>query len=76
MQQWHHCSVSRALLGPYQREDDYFLGRIVAMDETWARSYEPNLKRQSNDGRSDGVRRLPNIWQKVINKGADYNEGT
>ncbi|KAJ4426651.1 hypothetical protein ANN_26449 [Periplaneta americana] len=25
-------------------------------------------------GRADGVRRLPNIWQKVINKGGDYIE--
>ena len=24
--------------------------------------------------RADGVRRLPNIWQKVINKGDDYIE--
>ena len=31
-----------------------FLGRIVAMDETWARSYEPNLKRQSNDWKHPG----------------------
>ena len=23
----------------------------------------------NKDGRADGVRRLPNIWQKVINKG-------
>ena len=27
-------------------------------------------------GRADGVRRLPNIWQRVINKGGDYTEGT
>ena len=33
----------------YQREGDNFLGLIVAMDETWARSYEPNLKRQPNE---------------------------
>ena len=26
--------------------------------------------------RADGVRRPPNIWQRVINKGSDYTEGT
>ncbi|KAJ4426711.1 hypothetical protein ANN_26509 [Periplaneta americana] len=38
----------------YQREGDDFLGRIVAMDETWTRSYEPNLKRQSNEWKHPG----------------------
>ena len=28
------------------------------------------------NGRTGGARRLPNIWQKVINKGGDYIEGT
>ncbi|KAJ4445497.1 hypothetical protein ANN_07305 [Periplaneta americana] len=44
----------RALLHRYQREGDYYLGRIVAMDETWTRSYEPNLKRQSNEWKHPG----------------------
>ena len=30
----------------------------------------------NKDGRADGVRRLPNIWQIVINKGGDYVEDT
>ena len=42
VQQWHHFAVAQALLDRYQREGDDFLGRIVAMDETWTRSYEPN----------------------------------
>ncbi|KAJ4431454.1 hypothetical protein ANN_20052 [Periplaneta americana] len=44
----------KALLHRYQRECDDFLGRIVAMDETWTRSYEPNLKRQSNEWKHPG----------------------
>jgi hypothetical protein len=32
--QWHH----------YQKEGDDFFERIVTLDETWARSYEPHLK--------------------------------
>ena len=30
----------------------------------------------NKDGRADGVGRLQNIWQKVINKKGDYIEGT
>ncbi|KAJ4445761.1 hypothetical protein ANN_12446 [Periplaneta americana] len=44
----------KALLHWYQREGDDFLGRIVAMDEAWTRSYEPNLKRQSNEWKHPG----------------------
>ena len=47
VQQWH--LYAQALLDRYQREGDDFLGRIVAMDESWARAYEPNLKCQSNE---------------------------
>ena len=34
-----------------------------------------SIRNMNKDGRADGVRRLPNIWQKVINKGSDYIEG-
>ena len=45
VQQWHRYAVAQALLDRYQREGNDFLERIVAIDETWARSYEQNLKR-------------------------------
>ena len=32
----------------YEREGEAFLRRIIAIDETWAKSYEPESKRQSN----------------------------
>ena len=35
-----------------------------------------SIRNINKDGRVDGLRRLPYIWQKVINKGADYIEGT
>ena len=37
-----------------KREEDDFLGRIIAMDEIWTRSYEPNFKRQSNEWNHPG----------------------
>ena len=54
MQQWHRYAVSQAFLDRYQREGNDFLGRIVAMDETWAYSYKPNLKRQSYEWKRPG----------------------
>ena len=54
VQQWHRYAVAQALLDRYQREGDDFHGRIVAMDETWARSYEPHLIRQSNEWKHPG----------------------
>ena len=54
MQQWHCYAVVQALLDQYQREGDYFLGRIIAMDEIWAYSYKPNLKCQSNEWKHSG----------------------
>ena len=35
-----------------------------------------SIQNINKNGRADGVRRLPNIWQKVINKWDDYIEGT
>ena len=35
-EQWHCFAAAEALLNRYQMEGDDFLGRIVAMDETWA----------------------------------------
>jgi hypothetical protein len=29
----------------------------------------------NRSGRADGVRRLPQIWQKVVHMGGDYIEG-
>ena len=47
------CSRT-GLAGLVPREGDDFLGRIVTMDETWARSYEPNLKPQSSEWKHSG----------------------
>ena len=57
----------------YGRDGDPFLRRIIALDETWAMSYEPLLKRQSNEWshhrspRKTLVRRIPtNVKVLVI----------
>ena len=35
-----------------------------------------SIRNINKDGHADGVRRLPNICQNVINKGSDYTVGT
>ena len=47
VQQWHRYAVAQALLDRYRGEGGDFLGLSwTFLDETWARLYEPNLKRQ------------------------------
>ena len=69
LQHWHGYGVAQALFDQYQREGDDFLGRIDAMDETWARSYEPNLKRQSNEWKHPSSPRPKKVrpTQRAIN---------
>ena len=42
-------TVAENLLERHKTEGENFLNRIVAIDETWIRSYEPELKRQSSE---------------------------
>ena len=45
-------SISQKHLKRHRIEKTDFIDRIVAADETWARSFEPELKRQSAQWRS------------------------
>jgi hypothetical protein len=53
-QKWHRHAVAGLHLERYHNEGDAFLQRIVAIGETWARAYEPELKRRSNEWRHQG----------------------
>ena len=47
-EQAEHClTVATQLLYRYDSERQDFLERIVAINETWIRSYEPEMRRQS-----------------------------
>ena len=48
MQKWLRYDAARNHLERYEREGEAFLCRIITLDETWAKSYEPQLKCQSN----------------------------
>lgn len=55
--------ISRHLLRRHQQDGD-FLDRIIAIDESWVRSYEPELKRQSAEWRHQGSPRPVKFRQK------------
>ncbi|PNF20127.1 hypothetical protein B7P43_G04749, partial [Cryptotermes secundus] len=61
VQQRQRYAIAQDLLDWYQREGDDFLGRIVTLDETWACSYEPHLKRQSNEWKQSNVKAMFNV---------------
>lgn len=41
--------ICTELLNRYSEEGEMMLNRVVAIDETWIRSFEPELKRQSSE---------------------------
>jgi histone-lysine N-methyltransferase SETMAR len=47
VQMLERLNSAKELLTRYEKEGESFLNRIVAIDETWMRSYEPELKSQS-----------------------------
>ncbi|KAG8232167.1 hypothetical protein J437_LFUL012239 [Ladona fulva] len=50
-------------LDRYEREGEAFLHRIITLDETWATSYEPKLKCQSNEWYCYGSPRKSKVHQ-------------
>ena len=41
--------IAQTHLNRHENEGDQFINRIVAIDETWLHSYEPELKSQSSE---------------------------
>ncbi|KFM72497.1 Transposable element Tcb1 transposase, partial [Stegodyphus mimosarum] len=76
MQKWLRYDAARTHLERYEREEDAFLSRIITLDETWARLYQPELKRQSNEWRHHGSPRRSKfpqtpamLWQRFQDDG-------
>lgn len=64
-QEAERVRISRELLQRHQQEKDVFLDRIVAIDETWVHSYEPEVyKRQSTEWHRQGSPRPIKFDQK------------
>jgi len=56
--------VAEEILRRYEAEGEQFLNRIVAMDETWIRDFEPQLKSQSCQWNHATSPRLKNVGAK------------
>lgn len=67
MQKFLRYEAARTHLERYEREGEPFLRRIITIDETWAKSYEPQLKRQSSEWRHHGSPRKTTVRQTATN---------
>ena len=73
-------NIARKLLKRYGEDGDEMLRRIIAIDETWIRSFEPELKRQSgewhtkNSPRPVKFRRSQNCTKMLMIFAYDFRE--
>ena len=67
MQKWLRYDAARNHLECYEREGEAFLRHIITLDETWAKSYEPQMKRQLNEWHHYGSPRKSKVRQKPSN---------
>lgn len=63
VQRWVRYAICSDHLARWQQDGDQFLSRIIAIDEFWARAYEPELKRQSAEWRHAGSPRRQKVRQ-------------
>ena len=67
IQKWQRYESARMHLECYKKKGDAFLHRIIALDEAWARAYEPEMKWQSNEWRHYGSPRKNRVRQNPSN---------
>ena len=53
-QKRQRCQSSEQPLECFRRDPNYFLSRLVTMDETWLYHYDPETKQQSMEWRHSG----------------------
>jgi len=51
IQKWQRYESTQMHLECYKKKGDAFLHHIIALDEAWARAYEPEMKWQPNEWR-------------------------
>ena len=59
----HRLEIATDLLSRFSEEGNKFLSRIVTIDETWVRSYEPELKSQASEWHAPNSRRPAKFWR-------------
>jgi ribosomal protein L5 len=59
--------IARQLLHRFREEENEFLQKVVAIDKTWIRDFEPKLKSQSSEWRGKGSLGLKKIQELETN---------
>ncbi|GFQ88132.1 mariner transposase [Trichonephila clavata] len=63
VQRWSRYAICSNHLASWQHGGDQFLSRIIAIDEFWDRTYEPELKHQSTEWQHAGSPRSQKVRQ-------------
>ena len=67
MQKWLRYDAVCNHLERYEREGEASLRRIITLDESWAKSYKPQMKRQSNEWHHHGSPRKSKVRKNPSN---------
>ena len=73
LRHWQWKILEYPVYSPDMNPCNYNLFAKVKKPRKWPST---TLLVLDKDGHTDGVQHLPNIWQKVINNGGSYIEGT
>jgi len=60
-QKFRRLEIAQQLLHRFREEGNEFPQKVVAIDETWIRDFEPELKSQSSEWRGKGSLRPKKI---------------
>jgi transposase len=67
-QKCRRSEIAQQLLDRFCEEGNKFLQKVVAIDETWIRDFEPELKSQSSEWRGKGSPRLKKIQEVPVER--------
>jgi hypothetical protein len=67
-QKCRRLEIAQQLLHTFREEGNKFLQNVVAIDETWIRDFEPELKSQSSECRGKGSLRSKKIQEGPVER--------
>ena len=65
--------IAQQLLHRFREKGNEFLQNVVAIDETWIRDFEPELKSQSSEWRGKGSSRPKKIQDDPVERETNYD---
>ena len=67
-QKCRRLEIAQQLLHRFREEGNEFLQKVVAIDESWIRDFEPELKSQSSEWRGKGSLRPKKIQEVPVER--------